>query len=264
MRLFSTTLALLLAGPAWAGDAAPTQMEALDVIECMRANVPAQLTIGALELTAFDRTEGSRTLKGRLYSRKEKSGLMRASLHIDSPVEFKGAAYLTQETDDYLRDGMFVYLPTVKRVRRLTGTFADASLMGTNFSYFDFKQMENAFGDLQPTAEAPQTVNGRPAHVLRFAVLQGTETQYTTVRAWIDQQACVVVRAEFFDGAKLVKQLVSPPGALKQAGSTWYVSEVEMRDPSAGTRTVLRMGKLDSDTPAPNAYFDPNAFFLTP
>jgi hypothetical protein len=256
-------LALLAAGPALAEDA-PVSPDAVKIMECMRANVPSQLTIGALELTVFDRTEGSRTLKGRLFTRKEKSGLMHASLHIDAPVEFKGAAYLVQETDDYLRDGMFVYLPGVKRVRRITGTFADASLMGTNFSYFDFKQMENAFGDLRPMVEGLQEVNGRPTRVLRFEALPGAETQYTIVRAWIDQQACVAVRGEFFSGNKLIKQLSSPPGSLKQAGSTWYVSEIEMRDPSAGTRTLLRIGKLDSAKDPAAIYFDPNSFFLGP
>lgn len=255
-------LAVLCAGPVLA-DNTPAG-DAQKIMECMRANVPSQLTIGALELTVYDRTEGSRTLKGRLYTRKEKSGLMHASLHIDAPVEFKGAAYLMQETDDYLRDGMFVYLPGVKRVRRITGTFADASLMGTNFSYFDFKQMENAFGDLKPIAEVPQPVNGRATQVLRFEALPGAETQYTTVRAWIDQEACVAVRGEFFEGTRLVKQLNSPSGSLRKVGSTWYVNEIEMRDPGAGTRTVLHMGKLDPEKAAPNAYFDPNAFFLGP
>ena len=268
---------LLLAAPVLAADdmpkataAAPAveaqkgDNDARKVMECMRMNVPRQLTIGALELTVYDRSGGSRTLKGRLYTRKEGSGLMKASLHVDAPTEFKGAAYLVQETDDYLRDGMFVYLPGVKRVRRITGTFADASLMGTNFSYFDFKQMQNAFGDLRPDVEGVQPVNGRAAQVLRFDAMPGAETRYTMVRAWIDQEACVAVKGEFYEKKRLVKALSSPAGALQKTGDTWYVNEIEMKDPSAGTRTVLRMGKLDSAAEAPSRYFDPNAFFLGP
>ena len=62
-------------------------------------------------------------------------------------LEFLVTGDCDLSTDDYLRDGMFVYLPAVKRVRRVTGTFADGALMGTNFSYFDFKQLQNTFGD---------------------------------------------------------------------------------------------------------------------
>lgn len=261
MKRSGMLLLTMLAMPAWAQD--PTQK----IMDCMRANVPPQLAIGMLELTVYDRVGGSRQLKGRMYTRKEtggRGGMMTASLRIDGPPEFKGASYLVRETDDYLRDGMFVYLPGVKRVRRVTGTFADASLMGTNFSYFDFKQLQNAFGDLKAKLEPVEHIHGRPAHVLLFTALPGAETRYTGVKAWVDQQACVAVRAEFYEGKRLVKELSSLAGSLKQSGSTWYVSEIEMRDPTANTRTVLRMGALDAEHQPPNRYFDPTAFFMGP
>lgn len=261
MRRSGMLLLAVLAVPAWAQD--PTQK----IVDCMRANVPPHLTIGMLELTVYDRIGGSRQLKGRMFTRKEQGangGLMTASLRIDNPPEFKGAAYLVRETDDYLRDGMFVYLPGVKRVRRVTGTFADASLMGTNFSYFDFKQLQNAFGDLQAKMEPVEHIHGRPAHVLSFTAMPGAETRYTHVKAWVDQQACVAVRAEFHEGKRLVKELSSLAGSLRQAGTTWYVSEIEMRDPQTATRTVLRMGALDTARPPASRYFDPTAFFIGP
>lgn len=262
MKRSSLLLALLLAAPAHAED--PGQR----VTACMRANVPAQMTVGDIELTVFDRVGGSRALRGRLFVGKEggagPEGRMRASLRIDGPAEYKGAAYLVMETDDFLRDGMFVYLPSVKRVRRITGTFADGSLMGTNFSYFDFKQLQNAFGDLSGVIEAAEPVHGRPAHVVLFQALPGAETRYTSVRAWVDQEACVVLRADFYVGKNLAKQLGTLPGALKRAGAIWYLSEMEMRDTAAGTRTVLRMGKLDAERAVPRRMFDPTSFYLGP
>jgi hypothetical protein len=264
-------LGLWAAGAAAAAPpdaAAPADPAAQKIVECMRAAVPQHLTVGAFELTTFDRVGGSRTLKGRLFTTRSdsaaRSGLMHASLRIEAPAEFKGAAYLVQETDDYLRDGMFVYLPAVKRVRRVTGSFADASLMGTNFSYFDFKQLQHAFGDLSATVEGVEHVNGRPAHVLRFKALPGAETRYTAVKAWIDRDTCVAVRGEFYEGAKLAKELSSPMGSLKQAGKVPYVAEYTMLDPGDKTRTVLKVDKLDSDTQPARRYFEPTAFYLGP
>lgn len=251
---------LLLAAPAAAEDTAQS------IIDCMRANVPQHLAIGDLELTMFDRGGGSRTLQGRLFTSRQggAAGRMRATLRIDGPPEYRGAAYLVTETEDFLRDGMFVYLPTVKRVRRITGTFADGSLLGTNFSYFDFKQLQSAFGDLAPTLEGREPVHGRMAHVLSFEVLAGTETRYTGVRAWVDQEACVAVRAEFYEGKKVTKALATLPGALKRTGGTWYLSEIEMRDPASGTRTVLRMEKLNAERALPERLFEATSFHLGP
>lgn len=264
MKQHCIALALLamlpLAPPAFAAD------RAQEVVECMRSRVPARLAIKSLELTSYDRTGGERTLKGRLYMGRHPAGsgkeMISAALYIDSPVELKGAAYLVKETDDYLRDGMFVYLPAVKRVRRVTGTFADGALMGTNFSYFDFKQLQNAFSDLAGRHEGEAEINGRAANVLAYTVLEGTETRYTGARVWVDKEACVVVQGEFYEGTRLVKSFTSLPGALRQSDGVWYLSEVEMREPGAGTRTIARIGKLDTRGTIPSRTFDPNAFHL--
>jgi hypothetical protein len=117
---------------------------------------------------------------------------------------------------------------------------------------------------LRPTLEGTEPVNERPAKVMSFAALPGAETKYTKVKAWIDEQSCTVVQAEFYEDKKLSKQLSSPKGSLKQAGPVWYVSEYEMRDPAAGTHTVLRLGKVNTEKKAPDGYFDPNRFFLVP
>ncbi len=260
-----TLLALLV------GLAPAVQAQAQDatqkVVDCMRANVPKQLSIKSIELTAYDRSGGSRTMKGRMYMGREEGtkpgGLISAALYIDLPVELKGAAYLVKETDDYLRDGMFVYLPAVKRVRRITGTFADGALMGTNFSYFDFKQLQNAFSDLTARHEGLADVNGRPAQVLAFTVLEGTETRYTGGKLWVDQEACVVVKGEFYEGTKVVKAFTSPAGALRRTDKTWYLAEVEMKEPGAGTRTIARVTKVDTKTELPKRYFNPNLFHLS-
>jgi hypothetical protein len=251
------------ASPAQAPDAAQK------VLDCMRANVPKRLSVKGLELTAYDRGGGSRTLKGRLYVGRDATAggreLISASLQIDLPAELKGAAYLVKETDDYLRDGMFVYLPAVKRVRRVTGTFADGALLGTNFSYFDFKQLQNAFSDVSAKHEGTADVHGRQSHVLSYTVLEGTETRYTGGRLWVDQEACVVVKGEFHEaGGRIAKQFDSPPGALRRAGPTWYLAESEMREPAAGTRSTARLAKVDTQAAVPNRYFDPTLFHLSP
>jgi hypothetical protein len=263
MKMRWLWVALALCAPAQAQD--PVQ----PVVDCMRANVPQRLSVKGLELISFDRTGGSRTLKGRLYVGRDKGAsgkeLVSATLYVDLPGELKGAAYLVKETDDYLRDGMFVYLPAVKRVRRITGTFADGALLGTNFSYFDFKQLQHAFSDVSAKYEAAAEVHGRPAHVLSYTVLPGAETRYTGGKLWVDQQACVVVKGEFHEaGGRVAKRFSSPPGALRQSGSTWYLAESEMQEPATGTRSTVRITKVDTQGAVPNRYFDPNLFYLSP
>jgi hypothetical protein len=236
------------------------------VIHCMRADVPDTVRVDALEFASSDRQGSTQTLKGKLFAMHETpkpgAGFMHAMLRIEDPSQLKGASYLVRETDDYLRDGMFVYLPSIRRVRRVTGTFADGSLLGTSFSYYDFKQYTEAFGDLEPTLEKPETFDGRSVDVLSFKALPGVETHYSGARAWVDQKTCVVMKAEFYEGDKTRKRLTGSAAALTQSNGYWFLSQAEMVDTVQGTRTVVKMDKVTSGGELSSRYFDPTTFYL--
>ena len=116
--LACATLAVTMgSGDATAAD------EAAKVLECMQGNVPTSLRVQEVEFSTSDRSGPASTLKGRLYAARELapdgSRLVRAMLHLSAPPNLSGAAYLIREKDGDLRDGMYVYLPSVKRVRGL-------------------------------------------------------------------------------------------------------------------------------------------------
>ena len=258
MRSAIAMVLLLSAGVAQA------DATAQKVLDCVRGNSPASVRVQDFELQVTEADGESRTLAGRLYAQREASGKnagkMHAMLRVDQPDNLKGASYLVRETDDYLRDGMFVYLPSVKRVRRVSGTFADGALLGTSFSYYDFKQITGAFGDLKAELEAATEIGQRPVHVLRFTALPGAETAYSAVRAWIDQKTCLPLQAEFYVGDQVRKRMTAKPEAIRTDGDHRYVSELEMRDLSDGLLTRLRILKVSLGKEVPGRYFDPNAF----
>ncbi|MGH8456073.1 MAG: outer membrane lipoprotein-sorting protein [Stenotrophobium sp.] len=259
MKRLWVILAALILTPAHAAETAQ------QVLACMHANIPSTLRVQDIELATTDSNGAVNTLKGTVYAMREPAAagrsLMRVMLHVSAPPSFAGAAYLVREETDYLKDGMFVYLPSVKRVRRVTGTFADGALLGTNFSYNDFKQMENAFGDSAAKLEAPDSVDGRPAYVLQFKPRAGEASLYTSVRSWVDQKTCVPLKLNFYAGTKLRKSLTSPADALQQSGKFWYLSQVEMHDLETGTKTVLRVNHVTIGAPLSKNYFNPVSFY---
>ena len=207
-------LALGVAGTAHAAD------DAAKVLACMRSNVPTSLRVQQVEFSTADRSGTSSTLKGRLYAEREKaaggSRHVRAMLHLSAPPNLAGAAYLIREKDGDLRDGMYVYLPSVKRVRRVTGSIADGGLMGTSFSYADFKQLQNTFGGASTAYEGTGEIDKRPMHVLAFRPADAKDGGYSLVRSWVDYETCLPLKAEFYEGKDVRKRLVSPVSSLKQ------------------------------------------------
>lgn len=260
MRRFAPLLLACAVMPAWAG------ADADALLACMRQNVPATVQMQQFELQTTNAKGHAETLGGELYVQRQaaqgaQSEYSRAVLRVIRPEHLNGAAYLVQQTDDYLRDGMYVYLPSLKRVRRITGTFADGSMLGTAFSYYDFKQLSSAFGDLQATSQVPAQIAGRDVTVMAFASVPGVETIYSGVNAWIDQASCLPLKVEFLQDGKPRKRLTADPAALRQSGSSWYLAESTLDDLQEKTRTVLRIDKLSPSPVLPERYFNPNTFY---
>ena len=244
---------LLVAGAAHANDAATDK-----VLDCMRANIPKVMRIQNFELDAVDPAGGERLLRGKLYAKRE-NDLVRAMVKIKSPPDLNNAAYLVREGVE--RDDMFIFLPALNRVRRIMGGGSDSPLFGTDLSYSDIKQVQNAFSGGPVKLEKPDTLEGRPMYVLALTPAAAAQSNYSLIRGWVDQKTCVALKVEFYEGANVRKRLSSPAKSLKQEGSSWYVSEARMDDLHSKSRTTLKITGLSYVDKLSERYFNASSFF---
>lgn len=256
MKTIATLLLLALAVPAYA------DAEFQKVYGCMRANVPDTLRAQEIEFNSTDRTGGTRVLRGKLTAKRE-NGLARIAIRITSPSNVAGASYLVRErAAGSAEDDMFVYLPGVGRVRHITGAFANGSLLGTDFSYADTKIIQNTFTGAEGKLEAASEIDQRPTHVLTLTPNKKMKNPtYTLVRMWLDKKTCVPLKADFYQGETLRKELTASASALTQSGKFWYLSQFEMQDMKEGSKTLMKFGNIEGDVKATPAMFDPNSFY---
>ena len=258
MKVLALSLVLALPGLALATPAA-------EVLGCARGNLPTSLRVQDIEFTTTSAEGSSSRLKARLHTRQQagKDGGVRAMLRVQSPENLTGASYLVREAASYADEGLYVWLPSVKRVRRISGEFADGALLGTDFSYNDFKHLQNVYGGLAVAREAvAEKLQQREVWLVAFKPAAGVKSAYSEVQSWVDRESCLPLQIRYFADGKLRKQLRVPVAALKKVDRYWYPSLVEMQDLSTGSSTSLRvLGVLPDDQPAEH-YFDPKSFYL--
>lgn len=249
-------MALLAASTGARADPATQKL-----LDCMRANIPPSLQIKEVELASVDRSGAERVLKGKVYVSRD-NGLIRVLLRIAKPRDLDGAAYLMREGGVGKKDDIFLFLPALQRVRKITGGSADTPLLGTDFSYNDMKQLQAAFGDTQASLDKPSVVEQRPVQVLQLQPAAAAGARYSRIRAYVDQKTCVALKAEFFEGDSLRKELSAPADSLKRADGYWYLSDLTMRDVKEKTSTRLKVvGVVGSEEELPSRLFDPTSFF---
>ena len=250
-----------LASSAWllcaaTAEAGPAEEK---LMACMRANIPATLRIQEFQLTSSDRKGEQRKMAGRLFAKNEKD-LLRAMLKLTSPADLSGASYLIREGQK--ADEMYVFLPALNRVRRINGSAGDGPLFGTDLSYADIKQVQNAFMGAAPRIEGKEKLESRPATVVSVVPTAESGSRYSRIKAWVDDASCLAVKVEFMEGTTIRKRLAAPASAIAKAGNYWYVSESTMFDLKLGTKTQLKITGVKSGEDVANRYFDSRNFYL--
>jgi hypothetical protein len=250
-------LSVLLCWPALAFAAEPSLDE---ITACMRGNIPQTVRIQQIEITSWDRGNGERRLKGKLYGTREKERA-RVMMRIEAPPDLAGAAFLVRETE--ASDETFLYLPAVQKVRRIMGGQMDGQLWGTDVSYNDLKQLQNAFAGSDVRLEpAPEPYEGRPVHALAFTPRPEDGSRYTNVRTLVDRRTCVALKVDFVEPSGVRKVLTVAPADLKQSKDYWYAAKAEIHDLKNGTRTRVVVTGVSSGDKLAGRYFSPQSFYL--
>lgn len=259
--MFAATAVLLAAIPAATAAAPPPKPTTADGwLSCMRGNLPPSVRVEHIRLTSTDAAGGRRVLAGTLYAARE-DGRLRAMLHVDAPGDLAGASYLVRETGDGGQE-TYLYLPALNRVRRIVGSDAAGSLFGTDLSYADVRQLENAFSGAQARLEGGATIDGRAVQRVLVVPRPGQDSRYDAIRVWVDEQTCVALRVDLAAGGKTVKRLTAPASALHRSGGYWYVDLVSIHDLQKGGQTELRVLGVRNGGQLPHSLFDRHTFYL--
>lgn len=258
-RNIGLLLGLWLFALASAQAASPAPNPEQKILACMRANIPPTLRIQEFQISSADRKGEKRLLSGRLFALRE-GELLRAMLKLTSPADLNGAAYLIREGKK--SDEMYVFLPALNRTRRIMGGAGDGPLFGTDLSYADIKQLQNAFGGSAIKVLGSQKLDGRTTTMLSAQPTAESESRYAQINAWIDNISCLPMKVEFLEGKTIRKRLEAPASAIAKASDYWYLSESTMTDLKLGTKTQLKVTGVKSGEDLAKRYFDTRNFHL--
>jgi len=227
-----------------------------EIRQCVRGNLPEKSSHQQIELTSEDRAGGQRTLEAELDWQRGDGDHARVRILVESPSDLRGSTYLVIEQDR--DDEMFMYLPKLQKVRRISAGMLSDQLWGTDFSYEDIKQLQGL--TLEGTTERlpDAELDGRPVYVLAVTPAEDEPSSYERVVASIDRETCVALRTEFFErGDAPRKVLVADAAGIEKQGGRFVAHSFEMRDVRDETRSWLRIHKVENDVAIPSKLFSP-------
>jgi len=188
---------------------------------------------------------------------RNKAGLQRALVSFRSPVEVAGTAFLVRERHEGPPD-QYLFLPALKKVRRIAAGQATDSFMGSDFTYLDLSPLpQGSEGDVEYRKLADQDVGGQPAYVIE-AIAKIPGSPYSKVITAIHREHLVPLRIEFFD--QLGKSFkVLRMKKLKKVEGVLIPVELEMKNAQKKSWTILSLNELNTKAKLSEEEFTPEA-----
>jgi hypothetical protein len=182
-------------------------------------------------------------------------GLLQTVVRFFAPQNVAGTAFLMAENKDGASE-QYVYLPGLKRTRRIVGREREGSFMGSDFSYSDLQRVEAKYA--KNTRLPDEKLGEAPVYVLESKLTSDAPVQYSRVVTWIRKSDYIALRTRFYDKqGRLFKTLYVR--RIRDLEGKPIIVEARMQNEQNGHTTELVVDSIQRQDKFPDAAFTPNA-----
>jgi hypothetical protein len=170
------------------------------------------------------------------------------------PQYVRGMAFLGVESEDPSRsEQQFVYLPSMAKVRRVSGSQPTDSFLGTDLSYHDFQRQQPE--RYRATGAAPGRAGGEAIRTV--SVLPLFDAPYSHVEYEIAVADAAILGTRYYKGAELApyKVMRMPRATMVEQNGCSVPSRVIVDDRRRGTHTELTITELRTNADLDDALF---------
>ncbi|MDQ6991839.1 MAG: outer membrane lipoprotein-sorting protein [Mariprofundus sp.] len=153
----------------------------------------------------------------------------------DNPRDVKGTAFLSH-THKLDTDDQWLYLPALKRVKRISSSNKSGPFMGSEFAYEDIASQEVEKYSYRYVGD--EVLDGRDCYkVERFPA--DPKSGYHRQVAWLDKTELRVWKVDFYDRKDELLKTLTNSGYQQYLNKYWRPDQMDMVNHVTGKSTTL-------------------------
>jgi Outer membrane lipoprotein-sorting protein len=256
-KLLFATLALSLSGPAWADKAASTP-SARDIMDKVTTTRKLDGSEAVIKMTVLGDGGQAREREISMATKLYDGGKTEKRIYrFLSPADVQGTGILVYDYADK-PDDVWIYLPALRKTRRVVSSQRSQSFMGSEFSYGDLNIP--SLDEFSYTLAKEEPMGGEPCYVVdlvpkskEIADAEG----YSKKTYWVSKAKMAVVRGLYYDkDGKLLKELVAQDIKLLDPKQKRYrAMHMEMTNKQNGRKSVFETKKVAFSPNTKDDYF---------
>lgn len=208
-----------------------------------------------ISITLVDKNGKNRNREIVSYTMKEGT-TDKTVLVFKTPRDVAGISYLSYDYPDKA-DGStvdsdsWIYLPAMKKVRRVSGSSKDDDFQGTDFTYDDLGNRSLSKDNFAILGS--EKVNGVDCWILE-AKAKDSKAKVSRRVSWIDKKTYVTYKGEYYDKQnRLQKTLICEN--IKQIKGYWTTQKMTMTNVQTNHKTIYEIKDLKYDEAVNKSFF---------
>jgi outer membrane lipoprotein-sorting protein len=156
-----------------------------------------------------------------------------------APRDVENTGLLTWEAKDG-SDDQWLYLPAVKKPKRIAASGKKNRFMGTDYAYEDLRPESTSVNKY--TLTGSETVDGQDCFVIDAVPAnerQAADSGYSRRKLWVRKDNYTTVKREYHDKQGKLEKVETLRKLVNVKANAWRANEIEMRDVQNGTTTII-------------------------
>ncbi len=203
-----------------------------------------------LTMTLINKSGQTRVRKIQQFT-KDFGDTEKSIMFFLSPADVKNTSFMNWSYDSDKADDQWIYLPALKKVKRISSDSKSDYFMGSDFTYDDL-------GDRKLDADVhkllrEETVDGVECYVVE-SVSKDEDYMYSKTVTWIRKSNFVGLKKEFYDEDEELLKTLSIKN-LKEIDGIWVITRSEMENVQKNHKTTMELSSIKINTGVPASKF---------
>jgi outer membrane lipoprotein-sorting protein len=203
-----------------------------------------------LAMTLINRRGDQRLRKIKQFT-KNLGDVEKSIMFFLSPADVKNTSFMNWTYDSDQGDDQWIYLPALKKTKRISSDSKSDYFMGSDFTYDDLGDRKLEDDTHQLLRE--ETLDGIDCYVVE-SVSKDEDYMYSRTMVWVNKSTFIGMKKEFYDEDEdLLKVLTIKE--VKEISGIWVITNSEMKNLQKDHMTTMILSNIQINTGIPESYF---------
>ena len=196
-----------------------------------------------LTMTLINKSGDQRVRKIKQFT-KDLGNVEKSIMFFLSPADVKNTSFMSWTYDSDQSDDQWIYLPALKKTKRISSDSKSDYFMGSDFTYDDLgdRKLEDDTHKLL----REETMDGKECYVVE-SLSKDEDYMYSKTMVWVNKSNFIGVQKEFYDEDEdLLKVLTIKE--VEEISGIWVITNSEMKNVQKNHRTTMVLNNVQINT----------------